>query len=709
MQTETPLFRPCPQPIVLTHAGAHSLPEAGRVRPTGSRSFLSDLRPLAGMLGGWLGSMALVLLAFAGAGDAFAQSAGNQSMVGPITGATIPFRVYLPPSYATQPARRFPVIYHLHGAGARYTSGNATLEGVYEGYMVNGQMPEAIIVYPDGMIDSFWADSFDGAKKVETQVIRELLPRIDATYRTIADRKQRVVQGFSMGGFGAMEYAAKFPELFGAAIGLDGALTLWSDLLRVHPEITSGVFNNDQTYFNRYSPNANATANRSQLLALGTKFFVLVGQLVQDNRNWMNTLDSLGIPYQYHDSTCRHSFSCIMGNKTDMDAVAAFLSAYLTAGATSPAPIANFQAVPGDRQIRLTWSNPGDPKLTGVRIQRSTTEYPASPTSGTTVYDGLGVSFLDTGLVNGTIYYYRAYAHDGAPNYSAGVGISATPQAAPVPAPAPSRLVNLSILSALSAGETMAMGAVVGGAGTSGAKPLLARGVGPSLAQFGGSDLLPDPKLSLVASGGGVVATNNDWGSNAAALSAAFTQTGAFALLSSASRDAAIFAPELPAGSYTVLVSDNATGAGAVIAELFDATPSGSFTATTPRLINVSALKHLGSGLTMGFVVGGNGAKSLLIRAIGPTLGAAPFNVAGVVSDPQVTLYSGQTTIGANDNWGGAAALSAAFTQVGAFALPAASRDAALLATVQPGSYTVLVSGVGAQTGVALIEVYEVP
>jgi hypothetical protein len=72
-------------------------------------------------------------------------------------------------------------------------------------------------------------------------------------------------------------------------------------------------------------------------------------------------------------------------------------------------------------------------------------------------------------------------------------------------------------------------------------------------------------------------------------------------------------------------------------------------------------------------------------------------------------LFSGQTVIGANDNWGGTAALTASFSQVGAFALPAASLDAAIVATLLPGRYTVQVSGVANTTGVAIVEVYEVP
>jgi hypothetical protein len=127
-------------------------------------------------------------------------------------------------------------------------------------------------------------------------------------------------------------------------------------------------------------------------------------------------------------------------------------------------------------------------------------------------------------------------------------------------------------------------------------------------------------------------------------------------------------------------------------------------------LINVSVLKHLGTGMTAGFAIGGSTAKTVLIRAVGPSLGAPPFNIAGAIADPQLTLFSGQTNIGSNDNWGGTATLVSTFNQVGAFALSSTtSRDAALLVTLQPGTYTVQVSGVGGTTGIAIVEIYDVP
>mgnify|MGYP000939424070 CR=1 FL=1 len=264
------------------------------------------------------------------------------------------------------------------------------------------------------------------------------------------------------------------------------------------------------------------------------------------------------------------------------------------------------------------------------------------------------------------------------------------------------RLVNLSILTGLAdANDAFTMGYVVGGTGTVGAKPLLVRAAGPSLGALGVSGALADPKLELFA-GAAKTGENNDWG-GVPALANAMTAVGAFAYASATSRDAAATAT-ITSRDNSVKVSG--TGAGAVIAELYDATPAAAFTATTPRLVNVSVLKQLGTGLTAGFVVGGATPVKLLIRAVGP--GLAAFGVDGAVADPQLALFAGASKMGENNDWGGTNELSGAFAQVGAFALPSASKDAALLVTLSAGNYSVQVSGVGG-SGIGLVEVYEVP
>ena len=269
------------------------------------------------------------------------------------------------------------------------------------------------------------------------------------------------------------------------------------------------------------------------------------------------------------------------------------------------------------------------------------------------------------------------------------------------------RLSNLAILSDIAAaGDSFTLGYVVGGAGTTGSKALLIRAAGPSLVPLRVPSPLADPQLEFF-SGSNKTGENDNWGGTPALTAAIAAYTG-FPFASPASLDAAALA-NVPSGDNSVRVSATGSGTGRVVAELYDVTPNASFLATTPRLVNVSVLKHLGTGLIAGFVIGGTGSKTVLIRAVGPTIGSAPFEVPGAVADPQLGLFSGQTNIGSNDNWGGTAALSAAFSQVGAFPLPAGSRDAALLVTLQPGAYTVQVSGVGGTTGVAIVEIYEVP
>ena len=271
------------------------------------------------------------------------------------------------------------------------------------------------------------------------------------------------------------------------------------------------------------------------------------------------------------------------------------------------------------------------------------------------------------------------------------------------------RLTNLSIRTNAGTGaQTLIVGVVVGGAGTTGTKPLLIRGVGPTLGVFGVPGFLVDPTMS-VFSGSTVVSSNDNWNGDAQ-VTAIGTQVGAFAFGTVTSRDAAIYSSALIAGPYTVQVGGVGGTTGITLAEIYDATPVDLFLASTPRLINVSARTQVGTGadiLITGFNIGGTTAKTLLIRAVGPTLGL--FGVTGVLADPKLDLFSGSTVIQTNDNWGGTAAITAAATSVGAFALDGGSRDAVLLVTLQPGSYTAQVSGVGNTTGVALVEIYDVP
>jgi hypothetical protein len=257
-----------------------------------------------------------------------------------------------------------------------------------------------------------------------------------------------------------------------------------------------------------------------------------------------------------------------------------------------------------------------------------------------------------------------------------------------------SRLSNLSVRAAMGAGQTLIVGFAVSG----GSRPLLIRGVGPTLSGFGVPGTMADPRIELY-NDATVVAQNDNWGSTAA-LTAAFNSVGAFALMPN-SLDAALL--QTVDGSRTVQLKG--TGAGVALVELYD-----TGTGNTPRLVNVSARNQVGTGdniLIFGFVIDGTGTKRVLIRGVGPTLTA--FGLTGVLADPRFeVLRSGSTTpVITNDNWD--ASLAATFTAVGAFQLTAGSRDAALVTSLEPGAYTVQVSGVNNGTGEALVEIYEVP
>lgn len=271
------------------------------------------------------------------------------------------------------------------------------------------------------------------------------------------------------------------------------------------------------------------------------------------------------------------------------------------------------------------------------------------------------------------------------------------------------RIINLAIRSQAGTGaQTLIVGLAIGGTGTTGSKPLLVRAVGPTLGIFGVPGVLADPKLELF-SAAGKISENDDWGGSPTIAGIA-GQVGAFAFGNTASKDAALYNPAFTPGPYSAQVTGNGGTTGVVLAEIYDATPSDTYTTTTPRLINVSARTQVGTGgdiLIAGFVIGGQTSKNVLIRAVGPTL--AIFGVPGALLDPKLELFSATGKINENDDWGGSAGLSSVFQSVGAFPIPGASKDAVLLVTLPPGNYTAQVSGVAGATGVALVEVYDVP
>ncbi len=284
-----------------------------------------------------------------------------------------------------------------------------------------------------------------------------------------------------------------------------------------------------------------------------------------------------------------------------------------------------------------------------------------------------------------------------------------------------SQFVSLSARALVGTGDqTLILGFVFAGGG----KPTMVRGVGPGLvkgdASLAGQELV-DPVLTLnelqtvnnvtqfVA-----IATNDNWGGT----DELRTKMSALGMgpLDDTSTDAVLLTTPTRA-VYTAQISGANQTTGLALAEVYDA----NFADKAKRLTALSVRNQVGTGsgvLIVGFVLSGDAPKKLIIRGVGPGLVKGDANLAGqALVNPTLQLNKLNTTtqtwsvVGANDDWGGTAELTAAMQAAGMGALDADSKDAVLLLELPAGLgiYTAQLSGVGDTTGIGLVEVYEAP
>ncbi len=133
------------------------------------------------------------------------------------------YTLYLPPGYAEESDRRYPVIYFLHGSGGNENSDGPGFAGIVDRLIKAGTVPPVICVFPNGG-QSGYRDHPDTGINVRTMIIDELVPLIDRSHRTQPDRATRLIGGYSMGGGGAVRLALTHPQLFGAAAAFAGGL-----------------------------------------------------------------------------------------------------------------------------------------------------------------------------------------------------------------------------------------------------------------------------------------------------------------------------------------------------------------------------------------------------------------------------------------------------------------------------------------------------
>ncbi len=257
------------------------------------------------------------------------------------------------------------------------------------------------------------------------------------------------------------------------------------------------------------------------------------------------------------------------------------------------------------------------------------------------------------------------------------------------------RLINLSTRGQVLAGENVLIGGLVIQGGTATTKRLLVRAVGPTLAGAGVTGVLNDPTLAIYNAAGAVIASSDDWRVGTQA-----TEIAASGFAPVDDREPAVILNLAP-GAYTAIVSGKGGATGVALIEAYDLETPG-----VARLANVSTRGRVGAGENVmigGLVIGGQVPKRMLLRALGPSLGAS--GVTGVLTDPVIELRgAGGQLLAIGDDW--QTGLQAQEILASRF-VPGDARDAVLVAWLAPGAYTIIVRGKSGGEGVALVEAYE--
>lgn len=154
----------------------------------------------------------------------------------------VSYSVYLPHDYE-KTTRKFPVLFLLHGFTDNETAWIqfGELGRLADNVIASGDATPMIVVMPDAGV-SWYMNSADGSMKYEDFFVKELIPYIDKTYRTRAVKESRAIAGLSMGGFGSLLYAIKYPDLFAACVPLSSGVFLQQELLKMDQGTWDEVF-----------------------------------------------------------------------------------------------------------------------------------------------------------------------------------------------------------------------------------------------------------------------------------------------------------------------------------------------------------------------------------------------------------------------------------------------------------------------------------
>jgi len=172
------------------------------------------------------------------------------------------FGILLPPSYEDH-SQAFPVIYYMHGMNQYYLAPRAQwIASFFIEQFTEEQFPECIMVFIDGG-EGWWMDHYDGDPMLETEIVNYLIPHVDQNFRTLPSK--RLTMGYSMGGNGAVFFYTKHPELFSAAISLDGGIVTYDDYL-YRTGGRADIISDEDYFFEYGSPYGWVKRNREALI-----------------------------------------------------------------------------------------------------------------------------------------------------------------------------------------------------------------------------------------------------------------------------------------------------------------------------------------------------------------------------------------------------------------------------------------------------------
>ena len=269
-------------------------------------------------------------------------------------------------------------------------------------------------------------------------------------------------------------------------------------------------------------------------------------------------------------------------------------------------------------------------------------------------------------------------------------GFAGVPPPPPLPPPPPGsttqQLLNVSTRATSGVGEDV----IVGGFIVSGTinKRVVLRALGPSLEQSGVGGTLADPVISLYDSGGVLLASNDNRLEFEGVVNPLLPLDPAESYLTAI----------LPPGRYTAVVEGVKGTSGVALVEAYDVTPGNSHVGNISTRADIAVPSDIMVG---GFIIGGDDSTAVIVRALGPSLAA--FGIANALPNPALEIYdSNGSQIATNDDWRSSQAQEIQATNLA----PTNNLEAAVVATLEPGNYTVVVHDDGAGTGIGLVEIY---